>query len=160
MKNPRPRASSGRRRAGPTAVALVTSVVGLALAVACGTEKPLLTGPSGPPDPNATFTRVQREIFTPSCAIAGPGGCHAGPSPQLGLSLEAGRSYGLLVGAPSNEVLRLLVAPGDPEASYLVSKVRGDASIIGSRMPLGGPFLSAEKERLLVDWIRRGALND
>ncbi len=140
--------------------ALSLATTGAFLMLACGTEKPLLTGPDTPPDPGATFTRVQREIFTPTCAIAGPGGCHAGPSPQVNLSLEAGRSYANIVAVPSIQSTHARIAPGLPEESFLIAKIRGDATILGSRMPLGGPFLDAAKTKLIVDWVRRGAPND
>lgn len=139
---------------GP-ALSLV-AVVGLGVALAaCGTRKSP-TEPDDGPDPTATFSRVQAEIFTPSCALSG---CHAGPNPQLGLDLAAGRSYSNIVNVRAVESTRLRVAPGDADASYLVSKVRGDATITGSRMPPGGA-LSPDQVKLLVDWVRRGAPND
>lgn len=128
----------------------------LLAAAGCGTKKDV-TGPSEPPDPTATFTRIQGEIFTPSCAVSG---CHAGASPILGMSLEAGKAYGNLVGVPAVQSSRLRVEPGLPESSFLVSKITADAGIVGSRMPLGGPPLPAEKQKLVIDWIRRGAPND
>jgi len=112
--------------------------------------------PTDGPDPSATFSRVQAEVFTPSCAVAG---CHGGSSPQLGLDLSAGKSWASIVNVRSVEATRLRVAPGDPDASYLVSKVKGDATITGSRMPLGGALTPAEID-LIVDWVRRGAPND
>ncbi len=119
-----------------------------------------VTGPGEPPDPTATFSRVQREVFTPSCAVSSPGGCHAGPAPQLHLSLEAGKSYARIVGVPSAETSLDLVAPGRPDDSYVVVKLRGDPAIEADRMPPGGPYLSSDQVKLVVDWIRRGAPND
>lgn len=130
----------------------------LALAVAlagCGTAKSP-TEPSSVPDPTATFTRVQAEVFTPSCARSG---CHAGPNPQKGQDLSAGRAYASIVNVRAVESTRLRIAPGDPDGSYLISKVKGDATITGARMPLGGT-LPPDKIALLVDWVRRGAPND
>lgn len=146
---PEAKASRFRRPAVP--------VLLLALATAaCGTQKSP-TEPLAPPDPTATFTRVQMEIFTPSCALSG---CHAGGSPQAGMDLSAGRSYGQIVGVKATESTRQRIAPGDVAGSYLVSKTAGDATITGSRMPLGGPYLSDSRQQLLVDWVRRGAPND
>lgn len=134
----------------------LAAVTGLSVTLAaCGTRKSP-TEPDDGPDPTATFTRVQSEILTPSCALSG---CHAGPSPQLGLDLGAGRSYANTVNVRAVESTRLRIAPGDADASYLVSKVRGDATITGSRMPPGGA-LSPDQIQLLVDWVRRGAPND
>lgn len=137
----------------PLAAALVA-----ALGWSCGTQKNLPFEPGdGGADPSATFTRVQREVFTPSCAR---GGCHAGAAPQQGLDLSAGVSYGRLVRHASAEQASLYrVAPGDPEASYLVRKLRGDAGITGGKMPLGGT-LDGAKVELVIDWVRRGAPND
>ena len=123
---------------------------------ACGTRK-TPTEPVEPVDPTATFSRVQAEIFTPSCAFSG---CHAGPTPQQGMDLSAGKSYASIVGVRATESTRARIAPGDPVSSYLVSKTAGDATITGSRMPLGGPYLSATTQKLLVDWVQRGAPND
>lgn len=142
------------RSRGPLAPFLVLLALAGA-AVACGTVKSPVE-PTDGPDPSATFSRVQAEVFTPSCAVAG---CHGGSSPQLGLDLSAGKSWASIVNVRSVEATRLRVAPGDPDASYLVSKVKGDATITGSRMPLGGALTPAEID-LIVDWVRRGAPND
>lgn len=132
------------------------AVMGLGAALAaCGTRKSP-TEASDAPDPTATFTRIQAEVFTPSCALSG---CHSGASPRQGMDLSSGRSYASIVNVRSVESTRLRIAPGDPDASYLISKVRGDATITGSRMPLGGA-LPPDRVNLLVDWVRRGAPND
>lgn len=124
----------------------------------CGERKTLTTAPDGaPPDPNATFTRVLGEVFVPSCARTG---CHAGQAPQAGLNLEPALAYSNVVNRPSSQRPELLrVAPFDPQASYLVKKIRGDPDIVGSPMPAEGS-LSAEARQLVVDWVRRGAPRD
>lgn len=132
----------------------------LLLAVACGKLKeptdPL--GGSGEPiDPTATFTRVQNEIFTPTCAQLG---CHDTLGRQESLILSSGRAYAMTVGVASVETPGLArVTPGDPANSYLYRKITG-AGITGDRMPQGGPFLNDAQTKLVRDWIRRGALND
>jgi len=127
---------------------------------ACGKLKELPTDPgvgSEPIDPTATFTRVQNEIFTPTCAAIG---CHDTLGQQQGQVLVAGRAYANTVGQPSTEMPSLLrVAPGDPANSYLYRKITG-AGITGDRMPQGGPFLNDAQLKLVRDWIRRGAPND
>lgn len=127
-------------------------------AIGCGDRAEIPTSPGGPPpDPSATFSRVQNEIFTPSCTAAG---CHGNIAPQQGLVLTPGVAYGLTVGVASTEQPSLMrIAPGAPLESYLYRKVTGGA-ITGDRMPLGGPYLSDERTALLRDWIRRGAPND
>jgi hypothetical protein len=106
----------------------------------------------------ATFSEVQSQIFTASCAFSG---CHGGSSPAQGLNLSAGSAYSNIVNVPSNERPTLdRIEPNDPAASYLYLKVIGDPSIVGSQMPLGGQPLSAALVDLLRDWIERGAPND
>lgn len=124
-------------------------------AAACGTRRSP-SEPGNPPDPNATFQRVQTQIFTPSCALSG---CHSGATPKQGMNLSAGNAYANIVNVTAVESTRKRIAPGDPDGSYMVSKVKGDATISGSRMPLGGA-LPPERIQLLVDWVRRGAPND
>lgn len=143
---------SGSRRTFVTLAVVLGLSVSLA---ACGTQKSP-TEPTDAPDPRATFTRVQAEIFTPSCALSG---CHAGANPQQGMDLGAGRSYAQIVNVRSVESTRFRIAPGDTAGSYLLSKVAGDATITGVRMPPGGA-LTADQLTLLADWIRRGAPND
>lgn len=110
-------------------------------------------GGNGGGGPTATFASIQDRVFTPVCT-----GCHAGSGAPVGLRLDAGSSYALLVGVPSGEVPSLLrVAPGRPDDSYLVQKLEGRAAV-GARMPLGGPFLDAETIGLVRQWISAGAL--
>lgn len=129
------------------------------LGTACG-ELKTPTGPGGggdPIDPSATFTRVQNEVFTPSCTTIG---CHDTLGQQSQLVLSSGQAYAMTVGRASVEMPSLLrVEPGSPERSYLYRKITG-AGITGERMPLGGPPLDDAKIRLVRDWIRRGAPND
>ncbi|HEX9942719.1 MAG TPA: hypothetical protein VGG03_11925 [Thermoanaerobaculia bacterium] len=131
------------------------------LLAGCGTVKsPTEPPPEGPGTGTAfTFAQIQREIFTPTCAKAG---CHDAASASEGLVLEAGVSYGLLVGHPSSEHGSLnRVEPGSPERSYLILKLRGDPSITGQRMPLDGPpYLTPEQIEGIAAWIRAGAPND
>ena len=91
------------------------SLVFIALLLGCGKLKELPTAPGDgggdPIDPTATFTRVQNEIFTPTCGAIG---CHDPLGQQQGLVLTAGRSYADAVGKQSTEVSSLLrVAPSD-----------------------------------------------
>jgi hypothetical protein len=126
---------------------------------ACGDlELPTEPGNGGPPiDPTATFTRVQNEIFTPTCAQLG---CHHPIGQQSQLVLTAGQAYAQTVNVASVEMPSLRrVAPGDPANSYLYRKITG-AGITGDRMPQGLPPLSDAQIALVRDWIRRGAPND
>jgi len=127
-------------------------------AAGCGTKKKLPFEPGGgPPPPDATFTRVQGEVFSVSCALSG---CHSGSSPTGGMNLSAGVAYGNIVLVPSTERADLdRIQPGEPDLSYLVKKIRGDPDIVGSPMPLIGTITSAQRQ-LVIDWVRRGAPND
>lgn len=102
-----------------------------------------------------TFQEIQTQILTPSCAIVG---CHDTASAAAGLNLEDGQSFAALVDAPSSQIFRRLrVDPGKPDDSYLVQKLRGSSTIMGGRMPLGGPFLSDDQVSGVVEWVENGA---
>jgi hypothetical protein len=136
-------------------------VLSLALVLAACGNLETITGPDGvggdPIDQTATFTRVQNEIFTPTCARIG---CHHPVGQQSQLVLTAGRAYAEIVGRPSVENPSLMrVAPNDVTNSYLYRKITG-AGITGDRMPQGLPPLSDAEIALVRNWIRRGAPND
>jgi hypothetical protein len=138
----------------------VFATVTFLLLCSCGELGELPTDPidDEPIDPSATFSRVQTEIFTPTCAQLG---CHDTIGQQSQMVLVAGRSYAELVNRPSVEVPAFdRVEPGRPGDSYLYMKVNGDPRITGDRMPQGLPQLSDAQIRLIRDWIRRGAPND
>jgi hypothetical protein len=99
------------------------------------------------------FTSIQANVLTPICTT-----CHSGAAAPLGLRLDEGVSYALLVNAPSTEVPSLLrVAPGNPDNSYLIQKLEGTAAV-GARMPLGGSPLPPETIAVVRQWILEGAI--
>jgi hypothetical protein len=101
----------------------------------------------------AEFSSIQRHVFTPVCT-----GCHSGAAAPLGLRLDEGASFAMLVNAPSVEAPSLnRVQPGNPDASYLIRKLEGTASV-GGRMPLNAPPLSAETIAVIRQWIANGAM--
>ena len=115
------------------------------------------TGLDIPPPLEATFSSIQANVFTPSCATAG---CHQGASAPQGLRLEEALSYAMLVNVASSEdpgVLR--IAPGNPGASYLVQKLEGSASV-GAQMPLNAAPLSQATIDVIRQWITDGAVDD
>jgi hypothetical protein len=68
----------------------------------------------------------------------------------------------LLVVTPSNEVPDLFrVEPGNPDDSYIVRKLEGDPSIVGTRMP-PPPRAPLDQEEIDVirQWIIDGALDN
>ena len=141
-------------------VGLIVLVAGCLLVSSCGDEKRLPTEPGGgePPAETATFTRVQAEVFNPTCGIAG---CHLGPAAlaQEGLVL-AGDAYPVIVNVRANQNSSIFrVTPGDPANSYLWRKITPGQPIVGDRMPQTGSITEAQRQ-LLTDWILRGAPRD
>lgn len=114
---------------------------------------------ASPPPPAATLTELQSSIFGPICS-----GCHNGVGSSLpGVQdlTSAAKTHASVVGVASIEQPALeKVKPGDPANSYLVQKLQGAATITGSRMPLGGPYLSAQQISQIQSWISAGAPNN
>jgi hypothetical protein len=101
----------------------------------------------------AEFSSIQRHVFTPVCT-----GCHSGAAAPLGLRLDEGASFAMLVSAPSVEAPALnRVQPGNPDASYLIRKLEGTATV-GGRMPLNAPPLPADTIAVIRQWIANGAM--
>jgi hypothetical protein len=69
-------------------------------------------------------------------------------------------THGSLVGVPSREAPDLVrVAPGDPDASYLLQKLTSATPRDGERMPPDQPLASNKIEAIRA-WIAAGAPND
>lgn len=110
-----------------------------------------------PAAPVATFSFIQDNVFTPTCAVSG---CHAGASPAAGMDLTAGQAFTNIVGVTSGQAPTLQrVNPGDADNSYLVQKIEGTATV-GERMPRGGPPLSSELIQNIREWVDAGAENN
>jgi hypothetical protein len=131
-------------------VARLAPVLAVALA-ACGVQP--------------TLSSLQENVFTPRCATAG---CHDDGSRAGQLSLAPGRSHVAIVGVAAKNVGvvddgTLLVKPGDPDASFLVTKVRPKVPVAaGVRMPPSGSGepLSDEEIAAIEEWVRAGAKDD
>ena len=112
------------------------------------------------PDETSAYHDIQEHIFDKSCANSI---CHASPANARGLSLEYGLSYHDLVGVtPQNPAAAAagmkLVDPGNPENSFLLTKLVGPESADqGSRMPFGGGMIHAGKIEAIRTWIEAGA---
>jgi hypothetical protein len=107
-------------------------------------------------DAGGSFVEVEA-LFARSCATSG---CHGGPEYSTGLDLSAGQAHGLLVGQDSTQLPSMkLVAPGEPEASYLLHKVRGTHEEVGGSGELmPPPFGLADADLAsIVAWIEDGA---
>ena len=129
----------------------------LALLPACGGEDSPLAPTEEPDEENGeqapvTLARLAAEIFTPKCATSG---CHAGAAPSAALSLEADRLAEMIGAKSHQEEGALLIDPGNPDGSYLISKVKGTGS--GKQMPIGMDPLTPEEIQMLVDWVAAGA---
>ena len=143
----------------------VLTVAAVLTAVACDEKLSDVTGPT--PNLEPTFASISQHIFqtTDSAGRTGCTQCHTtagGRVPPLGLSLDPGAAYGNLVNVTSRQKPELMrVAPGNPDASYLVHKLEGRADIVGQRMPrTSGPFLTEGQMMVIRRWIALGAPNN
>ena len=110
---------------------------------------PVMIGP--------TLDQIQAVVFTSTCST---GGCHSGPTGNVlptGMDLtDADASFAALVGISSLQQPAILrVAAGDPDNSYLIQKIEGNA---GVRMPFGGAALDPAIIAEIRQWITDGAL--
>ncbi|MFN2385380.1 MAG: hypothetical protein ABR576_03705 [Thermoanaerobaculia bacterium] len=92
------------RRRLPLAAAGILAVL---LAAGCDEDDRMPTEVAPPGSSNATFGRVQQEVFTPQCAIPG---CHGGAAAdaQENMPLGQGLSYDAIVRVPSRQIPSLL----------------------------------------------------
>lgn len=118
------------------------------------------TDPVDDPKETSTFETLRVEFLAKRCATSG---CHAGPTPAAGLSMEASVAYANLVNAvPSNHMAAgegmKRVLPGSPTQSFLYRKILGDLQTgHGERMPMGSAALSANTIEFVRQWIAAGA---
>jgi len=113
----------------------------------------------------STFDRIQKQVFTPSCAL---NGCHDSQGLAGNMTLEDGTAYGQLVGVtPDNATAAgaglervYVVDPmtGDPDLSFLYRKITNDLEPgMGSAMPLIGPNVDPTLVEIIRLWILDGA---
>jgi mono/diheme cytochrome c family protein len=97
-----------------------------------------------------------RAMFAEHCNM-----CHGGRRPSAGLGLSTDADLAALTQTTSTERDTLmLIAPGHPDASYLLMKIKGSDGIIGNRMPLGAEALSSKEVAMVEEWIRGLAVPD
>jgi len=109
-----------------------------------------------------SFANDVQPIFTANCAVSG---CHAGNTPQSGLSLEAGDSYAQTVNVTTVGTLNCSgqprVDPGSSATSALYKLVSGSC---GPRMPWslppGSDSLTTTEQNTIREWIDQGASNN
>ncbi len=110
----------------------------------------------------STFEAIQDHIFNESCISSS---CHSSAWAAAGLSLEPDVAYEQLVGrVPQNAKAReegmLLVNAGDPEKSFLMTKLTGSGVGYGDRMPRSYSSLSGVAIDAIRAWIAAGAPRD
>ena len=98
-----------------------------------------------------TLEQIQAVVFTPVCS-----GCHGGAVPDAGLNLStADLSFANLVNqAAVGQVGATRVIPTDPDNSYLIQKMEGNAGLV---MPPSG-MLPQGTINEIRQWITDGAL--
>lgn len=113
----------------------------------------------GPP---VSFRQDLQPILTGRCVA-----CHVTGAENAGLNLARSVARRNLVGAASTESPLMRVAPGDPEASYLLHKLRGTQGSVGGSgalMPLAdspkAQPLDAQQIDLFRRWILEGAADN
>lgn len=110
-----------------------------------------------PPEPiPPRLSAIETEIFARNCTFSS---CHGASAPQMGMSLVA-PAYAAISGVPSMEVPAMMrVAPGDPDASYLLQKITSPTPLDGVRMPPDQPLAPHKIEAIRL-WIAAGAQDD
>jgi hypothetical protein len=125
---------------------------------ACANGSACVMGGCDCPGDGVSFAAEVEPLLVDACAGMG---CHGFPASAAGLDLRLGNAHGNLVGVPSSQCNdRLLVAPGQPGASYLMDKLHGINLCFGTKMPKGAPSLSAAQIAAISEWICRGAADD
>lgn len=114
------------------------------------------------PDPKdeSSFSSIQRDIFTPSCAISS---CHNSGTDRVGLDLSPGHAYQSLVNAPvrtQGASMATRVVPYHPELSFLMAKLTAPGPHDGTLMPFGTNGLDQDTVARIRAWIANGAKLD
>ena len=141
------------RRAGRFVLSAIV-LVAATLVVAATTATAQEAGEAGEAAP-VRFEQDIQPFFNQQCYA-----CHLRGAEPGGLALEPGIAYEELVGVESTQSDLLRVAPGEPEASYLVHKLRGTHLEVGgegARMPQGGVGVTEDILDTIVRWIEAGA---
>jgi hypothetical protein len=133
----------------------LTIALGLAVATAAITA----TGLAQTTDSHSAASFFQREIapiLEEKCAV-----CHLTGQEAGNISLVADNAVASLVGVNAVGAPNVKrVVPGEPEASYLISKLEGthgEVGGLGGQMPFGGPPLSIVEIAKIRRWVKDGA---
>lgn len=125
---------------------------------ACAMGSACMNGGCDCPGDGVSFAAEVQPIFTNNCVGMG---CHQPPINAATLNLTSGNAWAELVDVNSGQCAnKLLVAPSQPGASYLMNKLQGVDLCFGTKMPKAGAALPAEDIATISEWICRGAAND
>ena len=107
-------------------------------------------------NPNATLAWLQLNVFGGICIQ-----CHTGAGAPLGVNWSSASDSCANVGRTSGEMPPLaVIESANPAGSYVIWKVEGAGpngeAIVGARMPLSNPPLTAETIQNMRDWISDG----
>ncbi|MCB9715319.1 MAG: hypothetical protein H6712_15735 [Myxococcales bacterium] len=105
----------------------------------------LYSAPEAPPEEAKV-----KEIFDEWCTSCHSGGGNPASDPS---EVDLDVPLSSLVGIPSAANGKPLVVPGDPDASYLLLKMKGGDGMEGEIMPMGDDPLPAEQLQVIADWI-------
>ncbi len=121
--------------------------------------------PAAAPLEPPTLTTVRDAVLTPSCTFSS---CHDAAAPAAGLDLQTavGLHARLMAHAVVADTALPLVAPGDPDGSWLFELVSrcdpaDDKGVTVTHMPFNAPTLLPDDQVATVRaWIAAGALDD
>lgn len=100
------------------------------------------------------FSEIQKNIFTPNCALSG---CHGSTSTMANLNLTEGNAYNSLVDKQSHLYPQFKrVSPNSSASSVLIKVLSGSVSTV---MPPTGKLNQGIVDSIAA-WIDRGAPND
>ncbi len=116
----------------------------------CPTGETLCDGQCIPQ--SVTTAQITDDIFSKSCAFSS---CHSSAaSASAGLQLHDEDAVSNMIDRPATQAPQtMLVAPGDPENSYLVQKMRGFQLAEGTDSMPPGTTLCEGKIQMVEDWI-------
>jgi hypothetical protein len=92
-----------------------------------------------------------KAILAQNCTLAG---CHRTNNPAGNLRFDQTRFPTSVLDVASQQIPdRKLVDTKAPERSYFLAKIRGEAGIVGGRMPLNRAPLSTKQIQEVEDWV-------
>ncbi len=141
-------------RSAITGVLVVILVLASGISGCTSSQPPATTTPAN----TVSFSKEIQPIFNDSCVV-----CHQGTGGPAKLNLEPGSAYKNMVNVASSESPLIRVAPGAPDKSYLLNKLRGTQSQVGgsgAQMPYNASPLAQVQIDLIEKWISQGAQNN